>query len=574
MRVLATSVSWLVVCALSVGVGSSQIREERAPFVLDRWLRGYASGQVTLDGLARQAGRTAPIYRGLLPGPTPLSMTHAEAFPPIAAMSLRAEPAHAVGVLIRLAGLGSVVEDVLARSRHARLRELARSALEAAKDPAVSVELMAVATGESTLKRVSWTGVDTERQSVVDRAVAIRCLAGGGRKVMRPIAVAGLAAEDPLIRLSAVDAVGHLGGADALRALGERLAEEGNTVVAGALARRLVAILRAGLASGELSPSPRDMEAMVDAGIAAMGRLDWRVDFQLVALFELLRTPRVMPSLIEVLERPIAIEGPWAQRSGGLLQQAAADLAASLSGAMHGTGRDWRMFWEDHADEVLSRTGRAVRLDPSWRRDPQPDSRRTRVQYFGVRVTGKRVVFVLDVSGSMQEQMFVRGGLRTRGGGQPRTEMRLAVARRELWRTIQALPADTYFNVVKFSERASLWRRSLVRNSPEARSALRAWLAELRAAGGTNLHAALHFALRENDRGVTSASSVLAEEIFVLSDGAPSVGAVVEDGPLLDWVDAANARARARMHCIYIGSGKSDLLERVARAHSGRYVAP
>ena len=104
----------------------------------------------------------------------------------------------------------------------------------------------------------------------------------------------------------------------------------------------------------------------------------------------------------------------------------------------------------------------------------------TSVTLFGAAVTGKNIVFVLDVSGSMMTtdpaprgpapdpergRTVVKG---VPGGGQkPKAEpieerQRMLRAKRELTKVVKSLAPDVRFNLVTYSSDVNSWKKSLV----------------------------------------------------------------------------------------------------------------
>jgi len=78
--------------------------------------------------------------------------------------------------------------------------------------------------------------------------------------------------------------------------------------------------------------------------------------------------------------------------------------------------------------------------------------------------------------------------------------------------------------------------------------------------GGTNLHGAL----------VEAMGDKRADTVFVLSDGAPSAGAITDPTALVDDILRRNRTRKIVFHCISIGT-KIPLLERLVRETGGQY---
>lgn len=166
------------------------------------------------------------------------------------------------------------------------------------------------------------------------------------------------------------------------------------------------------------------------------------------------------------------------------------------------------------------------------------------VDFFGTRIKGRYVSFVIDCSGSMST------------GG----KMQSALG--ELRRVIQALPRDTNVYVVFFSGGAaevsgySGWTKA---HSPEA-SRLIAGLVGIGAGGGTNPAPALERAFGQVPR---------PDEIFFMTDG-------VMPGDVRDYIIGLNgqSRARTRVHTIAFGADADQAtLSAIAADNAGQFRA-
>jgi uncharacterized protein with von Willebrand factor type A (vWA) domain len=188
------------------------------------------------------------------------------------------------------------------------------------------------------------------------------------------------------------------------------------------------------------------------------------------------------------------------------------------------------------------------------------------ISYFNIPLVSNRVIFVLDVSGSMSSPMGGRagrgGGTGTPRGGRAATQRtRLEEAKVQLKRVINALPEAARFNLIYFDTPVNtfLARMALARKGIKQR-AIRSVQA-LQPRGGTNIHDALWEAFQ--DPGV--------DTIYLLSDGAPSAGKITDPDGIAREVARWNQSRRIRIHTISLGS-KSDLMVRLARESGGQHV--
>ncbi|OUU22740.1 MAG: hypothetical protein CBC13_07210 [Planctomycetia bacterium TMED53] len=238
---------------------------------------------------------------------------------------------------------------------------------------------------------------------------------------------------------------------------------------------------------------------------------------------------------------------------------------------------DWRNFWAPRKDNYKKPDPKTVKKGmTSVRRDPPA--------FFGMEVVAKNVVFLLDVSGSMEkiDELPEEPGGNSPGGrgtgvGAPEIEkpkdsasnparQRLKRVQNELIRTIEKLPDDVMFNIITFNHEikslAQGLKKATSRNKREAIN----YVKNFQAQGETWTDHAL--------REAFSASNLRA--IFLLSDGAPRRdNTLLETGPILQWVREANRFRRVRLNTVgFAQAGKSlrAFMRSLAKQNNGEYI--
>ena len=213
---------------------------------------------------------------------------------------------------------------------------------------------------------------------------------------------------------------------------------------------------------------------------------------------------------------------------------------AAVSGQQYGNQSDaWQKWWKEHKDGFQFPTssvpvGAAVATQPKV------------VSYYGLAIEARRMVFVVDISGSM-------------AGG------RLQAVKRELTTAIDGLPPEAAFNLVIFSSRVAAWQRSLRPATPAVKQAARAYVYNLRAGGDTAAYDALEAAFQFN-----------VEAIYFLSDGDPNLGKIVAPAAIVAAVAQANRSRRISVYTIGIapgvpGSELDRFMEKLAAENFGAY---
>ncbi|MCY2956889.1 MAG: VWA domain-containing protein [Planctomycetota bacterium] len=178
---------------------------------------------------------------------------------------------------------------------------------------------------------------------------------------------------------------------------------------------------------------------------------------------------------------------------------------------------------------------------------PKPSAKATGgtvATYWNLQVSSERVVFVLDISGSMLEQ-FGTGG-----------KTRLEAAKTQLERVVPLLPQKGRCNLIWFGSEAQAFSARLV--DQKQRAALQTAARDLVSRGATNVFAALELAFTDPE----------VDTIYLLTDGYPSAGTIVDGNQLADEVRRWNRLRGIRIHTIALG-GKSDFLERLAKDSGG-----
>lgn len=167
--------------------------------------------------------------------------------------------------------------------------------------------------------------------------------------------------------------------------------------------------------------------------------------------------------------------------------------------------------------------------------------------YHGIPVVSLRIIFCLDISGSMDSPMG------------PGAETRLQMAKKELARTLSSLDRAAKVNLVFFDDRMEPWMRELVPVRANLRGAL-ALVEAVKPRGGTNIHDTLALCFTD--------SSV--DTIFLLSDGEPTMGKFTDPQDILREVRRLNRPRQIAIHTVSLGP--SPFLKRLAEENGGRYT--
>jgi uncharacterized protein YegL len=166
--------------------------------------------------------------------------------------------------------------------------------------------------------------------------------------------------------------------------------------------------------------------------------------------------------------------------------------------------------------------------------------------YYGIPINAKKVIFIIDTSGSMKGQRIIN-------------------ARKELIRTIDELPTSTSFNLVGFNSELSVWNSKLVTASPEVKTKATKWINQQDPEGATFTYDALKATLDQQP-----------EAVYLLTDGEPTGGTFVAPDAILDAIRQTNRYRRTTIHVIGVNPGPEDgvfsqFMKNLAAQNWGQY---
>lgn len=310
----------------------------------------------------------------------------------------------------------------------------------------------------------------------------------------------------------------------------------------------------------------------------------WQVRASAIHALGSVREKQSIPLLIDRLEA-----------EDGRLQEDIAQALFRLTTRNFGQRPElWRRFWERlPADYSIPTEAELEKLRARQKENAARYSADGSTAYHGIETPSKSIIFVIDVSGSM-EQMVMEPE-RFKDGGYPSMH-RLDIVKTELRRTIEKLEPYVRFNVLSFATDVKPWKKDLVPANVLNKSSADSWIERLEAIGGaskqdlaevglgasanleggkTNTYDALMAALgidtKKKKRKKTD-YAVDIDTIFFLSDGRPSHGAYTVPEDILREVEEANSLRRVVIHTIGIGDVHLELMRELARQNGGEFV--
>ena len=387
----------------------------------------------------------------------------------------------------------------------------------------------------------------------------------------------------PGTRLTAIQVLGSLGDPKAVPSL-RRLLKEGRPEIRCAACAALSSLLEpftdqtrpAGRRPGKVEPS-LVRSVMEDLGGLLLTDRAWQVRAAACDALVHLKTAKAVPFLIKGLAAEEKRRGKrdWCRRVAlgigrGLQGLTGLDLPLEHAGP-------WKSWWEKEGKNMRVRALGAPK-------NQGKGAAGVYVRYFNIDVESDRILFLVDASGSMARKVR----LKQKYAGLPHEAVKFDLVRKELSKVILSLPPKAAVNVIFFNQEVIPFRPmspgnpGLMRMTETNKEALLEFLNLTTPQGLTNLYGALNLALQVG-RGAgkkawkgpykSRTNPLTFDTIYLLSDGAPTTGEVVDSDRILELVDKANAVKKVVIHTISFGDvNNARFMDELARRNGGRHV--
>ncbi len=332
--------------------------------------------------------------------------------------------------------------------------------------------------------------------------------------------------------------------------------------------------LRRQLASGGLDQRWTRLRSLADAGLeGATARAwlteslerhrDWRL---LTALLPLAGTA----SLDDFGARmePFLEHRRWQVRLAAIEALISDGRRAVLSRLARATGSDQYRLARRAADGLAYLTGKRFGVAPktwsawieklpqNWvplRLPTDSHSKTANARYgptfYGLDLRSNRIVFVCDISGSMNGD-------------------KLETLKLELRRAIASLAPPGAYNVLLFSGSVTSFFGGIRAATPSRKQATIERLRDVHAEGGTNLWGGIERAFKDKR----------ADTVVILTDGQPSAGRIVATSEILQAVRQRNRYTRLQIHTLFVSSPgiegvdpSTDFMRRLADQNEGLF---
>lgn len=470
------------------------------------------------------------------------------------------------------------------------VRHKAEEALASVGDTDTHTWLDAVAQGDIKISRVS------KKSYPALQAAALRVLGKMNPAGYSGTIQKGLQSKDQLIRLMAAESLSQTKMAANLGPLVQTLSSA-KTEFEKLRLHNSVAQLIMGCrhkVEKSLHQKAGDLH-LADLG----GDWGWAYQSKLVEIGSFYGRKEVIPKLIDVLEK--FVKNPADLASGkltGILRNRAYDKLTSLTNQFYPMNdiQNWRAWWQRNEAkfQFAAPTMSKDRLKARWEAEekkrlandpgakttpPPPSAGMSQGTFFGIRVKGSRVLFIIDttrdmslpiqVSNARYQDMFKKGMIRS------------AAAAQELSKALEGLTADTQFNILTFDERIKWASKKLLRADPGGLKKGLGFVKKLRSSQShVNLGDALVAGLGA-EQIYPDQSKCEYDEIFVLSNRRPNRGSVRDYGNLIDLCAGQVRLSGTRINTVFIGTINDEndkqkigqqVMENIAKSCDGTFV--
>lgn len=452
--------------------------------------------------------------------------------------------------LLALAAFRFASEDAIEQSRYGahapwRVRERALATLSQLSDE----ETLEYLTRDVLLGR--------DRVAPSKRAVAASALGTLGAKSALTALYSAASDPEATVRDAAIGAAIVVGGPRAsvlLRWLSDP-SPEVRLRVLDAVARSL-----------ETQKQNGEAVELHDALLRCLQDEDWRLRDRTVEIVVLQPTKAAIAALIVALQKESDLLATGAGRKR--VQIRIGEALGKITGVEIPTldAARWAKWWEVAAGSF--QLGSEV--------TGRPHTRAEGPAYFTIPIQTDRMVFIVDVSSSMAESYgpppVVSGpaeplAYSPKEGGWTKLDR----VKNELIRTVRSLKDTDRFQMIAFSDATKASFGKLEAATKDRKREAERFVVGLKPAGGTGLYDALADVLPLEGAPVASLTDA-PDTLFLLTDGEPTVGRVVDKSEILRRVAEANRISRVVVHTIFVGAGdgaSGSFLTELAQSNGG-----
>lgn len=283
------------------------------------------------------------------------------------------------------------------------------------------------------------------------------------------------------------------------------------------------------------------------------------------------------------------------KKEDGRLRDDISGALKRLSGMDFGYNADtWERWWNDNKDKWTgpgSTPGAVGGANPGGDVKSPGGAGGTTAEpptFFGLKITSKKIVFVLDISGSMNDPSEPPKGSqeppKEYSGNGPKPEpwepgmkgTKLEVLKHEFEKTCNKLDPKVTFNIIVYGATHLQWKDKMMPATPPNKAEAIDFVKKQPGNGMTNMGDALEKAFELAGNGLKDKNyAALVDTIYLMSDGAPNAGKYPTTDDIIKKINEWNALSKVIINTIGLGDPSNynpDFLTRIAKMTGGIFV--
>ncbi len=237
----------------------------------------------------------------------------------------------------------------------------------------------------------------------------------------------------------------------------------------------------------------------------------WPIRREAISVMEGVNEPRVLRPLIEALAR----------EDGRLRDDIRDALRRLTSQNFDADPEAWKQWYTANRADLEGPTPSTALFGAFKAKGPAPEKK----SVYGIESRSRRILFVIDTSGSMKEKMAQAKGTIT-GPDADSDEInmtKIEIAKKHLRNSIRMLEPEASFNIVSFGTHVIRWKEAMVKGDMKTKNEAYTFVRDMEAAGGTWAYGALQEAFRMAGMGILDKHyDPPVDTVYFISDGAPT----------------------------------------------------
>lgn len=227
----------------------------------------------------------------------------------------------------------------------------------------------------------------------------------------------------------------------------------------------------------------------------------------------------------------------------------------------------WKRWWDVYSNKTKEEKKQAELSNPDRFYAPS---------YYGIRFQSKRVVFLIDVSGSMNGGISVseRQVLEILGKNfapNQTLQTKLDLAKLALVKVLNEMDPDSLFNIIFYESSATAWGKRLLKLQEDVRKKAVTRIINLSPSGATNIWDALEASLQIMGNSFKENYEKGPDTFFLLTDGYPTAGTVANSPAILAHFQLVNRVRQIRVHTVGMGVHDREFLQSISETSGGTY---